>query len=49
MKSHGSTVELQGILPILRLVEAIGTVGVAVECVDIYRNTKGEGRSLGHT
>jgi hypothetical protein len=31
----------------LRIVRDAGTVGVAVKCVDIYWNTKGEGRHLG--
>jgi hypothetical protein len=47
VKSHGSTVELQGILGFLRLVGAAGTVGVAVKCVDIYRNADGEDGRLG--
>ncbi len=47
MKSHGSTVELQGILRLLRPAGAAGTVGVAVKCVDIYRNAEGEDRPLG--
>ncbi len=48
MKSHGSTVELLGILQVLRSVGAAGTLGVAVKCVDIGRNTSGEGGLLGH-
>jgi hypothetical protein len=31
----------------LSLTEESGTSGVAVECVDIRRNTDGEGSSLG--
>ena len=33
----------------LRVVEESGIPGVAVKCVDIGRNTSGEGDSLGHT
>jgi hypothetical protein len=47
VKSHGSTVELQGELQVLRKVEAVGTFGGAVKCVDIERNAKGEVRQLG--
>ena len=47
MKSLGSTEELLGILAILSMVEAVGTIGGAVKCVDIYRNAKGEGSRLG--
>ncbi len=39
MKARGSTPELHGILADLRLVEASGIPGVAVECVDIRKNT----------
>ena len=35
------------ILSGLRIVRDAGTVSVAVKCVDIIRNTKGEGRYLG--
>jgi hypothetical protein len=35
------------ILSMLRIVRGIGTVNVAVKCVDINWNTKGEGRYLG--
>ncbi len=38
---------MQRILEDSRLVEASGTPGVAVECVDIRKNTGGEGGSLG--
>ena len=48
VKSLGSTEELLGILPVLSMVGAVGTVGGAVICVDIYRNAKGEDRPLGH-
>jgi hypothetical protein len=39
--------ELQGILRASRKLEAGGTIGGAVECVDIYRNAKGEDSRLG--
>jgi hypothetical protein len=39
--------ELQGILQALRNLEAGRTIGGAVECVDIYRNAKGEDSRLG--
>ena len=47
MKAHGSTVELQGELRVLREAEAGGTIGGAVECVEIDGNAKGEGSRLG--
>ena len=47
VKAPGSTGELQGELMGLRQVEATGTLGGAVECVDIKRNTSGEDGSLG--
>ena len=47
MKSHGLTVELLGELAVLRQVGATGTLGGAVECVDIKRNARGEGVLLG--
>ena len=37
------------ILGFLRLAEASGISGVAVKCVEIGRNTNGEGSLLGHT
>ena len=40
MKSHGLTVELLGILLVLRHLEATGTNGGAVKCVDIVWNAK---------
>jgi len=46
MKSHGSTMELSSILSGLRVVEESGIPGGAVKCVDIGRNTGGEGGSL---
>ncbi len=47
MKSLGSTEESQGKLADLRQVGARGTLGGAVECVDIKRNVGGEGDALG--
>ena len=47
MKSHGSTVELLGILPILSHLGAVGTNGGAVKCVDIVWNANGENNLLG--
>ena len=47
VKSHGSTVELQGELLILRKLEAGRTIGGAVECVEIYRNAESEDSQLG--
>ena len=41
--------ELDGILMELRIDRGAGTVNVAVKCVDINWNTKGEGRHLGFT
>ena len=47
MKSPGSTGELQGEPQVLREAEVDGTIGGAVECVDIYGNAKGEDSRLG--
>ena len=47
MKSHGLTVVPVLILLILSEVEVSGIPGVAVKCVDIRRNTEGEGSLLG--
>ena len=47
VKAPGSTGEQQGILRDLRKVEAVGTLGGAVECVEIERNAKSEDRRLG--
>ena len=47
MKSHGLPVEQLCILACLSAVEESGTLGGAVKCVDIKRNTEGEGSSLG--
>jgi hypothetical protein len=46
VKDHGSTVETPSILWSLRLGEESGIPGVAVKCVDIRRNTSGEGGFL---
>ena len=43
MKSPGSTWELHLILASLSLVEGGRIPGVAVKCVEIWRNTGGEG------
>ena len=47
MKALGSTEELRPILLGLSLVGGSRIPGVAVECVDIGRNTDGEGGYLG--
>ncbi len=47
VKSPGSTGELLGELPFLRQVGVHGTLGGAVECVDIKRNAGGEDGALG--
>ena len=46
MKSPGLTVDPVSILLILSEIEVSGIPGVAVKCVDIRRNTKGEGSLL---
>jgi hypothetical protein len=46
VKAHGSTVELPSKLHDLSTEEESGIPGVAVKCVDIRRNTGGEGGSL---
>ncbi len=46
MKSQGLTLGLHLILLILSMGEEIGIPGVAVKCVDIRKNTGGEGGSL---
>ncbi len=46
MKAGGPTVELQWELPGLSTVEVGGIPSVAVKCVDIRRNTSGEGGLL---
>ncbi len=47
VKSLGLTEELLDELFILRLVGVHGTLGGAVECVDIKRNASGEDGALG--
>ena len=47
VKSHGSPVELLGILLFLSHLGAVGTNGGAVKCVDIVWNANGEISSLG--
>ena len=46
MKFQGSTLELHPILPHLSSGGASGIHGVAVKCVEIVRNTSGEGEML---
>ena len=46
VKSHGLTVELLGILSVLSYLEATGTNGGAVKCVEIGRNARGESEVL---
>ncbi len=46
VKAHGSTVELHPKLQYLSAGEESGILGVAVECVDIKKNTGGVGGSL---
>ncbi len=46
MKSRGSTPELPLILEVLSMVEVSGIPSVEVKCVDIRRNTSGEGGLL---
>ncbi len=47
VKTTGSTRNLLSKLSVLSGVEVGGIPGVAVECVDIGRNTSGEGGLLG--
>ena len=47
MKSRGLTPGLRLKLSVLSEVEASGIPSVAVKCVDIRRNTSGEGGLLG--
>ena len=47
MKSPGLTGELHNELVFLRQVGVHGTLGGAVECVDIKRNASGEDGALG--
>ena len=46
VKSPSSTRKLPWILSGLRVGGGTGILGVAVKCVDIERNTSGEGESL---
>ncbi len=46
VKSHGLTVKLRSKLLNLSTGEVCGIPGVAVECVDIRKNTGGEGGIL---
>jgi hypothetical protein len=46
VKTSGSTAGLHSILLILSMGEESGIPGVAVKCVDIRRNTSGEGDFL---
>lgn len=48
VKSHGLTVELPLIRQVLSVREDDRIPGVAVKCVDIRRNTGGEGGHLAH-
>ena len=47
MKSNGLTIVTVLILLVLSEIEVSGIPGVAVKCVDIRRNTEGEGSLLG--
>ena len=47
-KDYGLTVVLVGKLPDLRIGEDAGTAGVAVKCIDIGKNTSGEGGFLAY-
>ena len=47
LNSHRLTGEMHWIPSGLRTVETSGIPGVAVECVEIWKNTSGEGDSLG--
>ena len=46
VKAHGSPVEMHSKLQDLSIGEVSGILGVAVKCVDIKRNTGGEGDLL---
>lgn len=46
VKALGLTWELHPILDVLSMVEGSGISGVAVKCVDIGKNTSGEGDFL---
>ena len=47
LKDQGLTLDLDKKLPNLRIDQDARTVSVAVKCVDINWNTKGEGKHLG--
>ena len=47
LKDQGLTLGMGKILDGLKVLGGTGTVGEAVKCVDINRNTNGEGRYLG--
>ena len=47
LKDQGLTLGVDTILTRLRIVRDVGTASVAVKCVDISWNTKGEGKHLG--
>ena len=47
VKAQGSTRKLLRILADWRDAEVCGIPGVAVKCIDIRRNTHGEGSKLG--
>ena len=49
MKAPGSTVERSSETARLEVAEGGGIPGVVVKCVEIGRNTSGEGGSLGPT
>ena len=49
VKAYSSTIELPLILIFLSVDEVGGICHVAVKCVDIERNTSGEGESLDDT
>ena len=48
VKDHGLTVEVPLIRQVLSVREDSRIPGVAVKCVDIRRNTRGEGGYLAH-
>ena len=48
VKSHSSTVELPLKLEGLSIVEVGGIEGVAVKCIDIFKNTNCVGSLLGY-
>ena len=47
VKFQGLTLDCRRILGFLSEVGETGIPGVAVKCVDIWKNAKGEGRFLG--